>query len=533
MKFLRSMPNFLWGISGLCVLFGVFLRARQYFFNRSVWLDEAFIATNLERDWLKLLSLPLDYSHSHIAPPGLLVIGKLSTSIFGHIDWAIRLFPFLASLAALWLFYKLASRVLSPVAVPIAIFLFAISDSLIFQAVNFKQYSSDVAITLLLSYWVMLFVQKTEFERKDWIRLGILGAVVVWFSHPAIFILVTIGLYLTLHFIRQKQFKMLLPLFAVGAVWVISFLVMYRFISGGGIATSSIGTWLIQFWTINHSFMPAPWTLAAYDWLLQHAISMFSSPASLGVPEIAAILFLLGGISLYVSKRAALFIMVFPLVLALIASALHKYPFTERLLLFLLPMMYLLIAETLAQLKLQLPTLVHPHWVEIPTKFLLMAALIGSTVWDLPKLRTLEEIKPLLSQLQQQRTPQDTVYIYHWAEPAFRFYAKEYGLDFNQCALINKPVVAEYTKEIDYFRIQHKIPVKTAAETHCILGLAETYFKSAADIEQLRGKGRVWILFSHANQIEIELFLNALDKMGAKQGAWFQPGASLHLYELK
>ena len=52
-------------------------------------------------------------------------------------------------------------------------------------------------------------------------------------------------------------------------------------------------------------------------------------------------------------------------------------------------------------------------------------------------------------------------------------------------------------------------------------------------IEPLRGKGRVWILFSHANQIEIELFLSALDKMGTKQGAWLQPGASLHLYDLK
>lgn len=533
MKFLRSMPNFLWGISGLFLLFGALLRARQYFFNRSIWLDEAFIATNLERGWSNLLSLPLDYSHSHIAPPGLLVISKLSTSIFGQIDWAIRLFPFLASLAALWLFYKLASRVLSPIAVPIAMLLFAISDSLIFQAVNFKQYSSDVTITLLLSYWVMLFVQKAELARKDWVHLGILGAVMVWFSHPAIFVLVTIGLYLSLHFLRQKQFKTLLPLFMVGTVWVLSFLVMYRFISGGGIATSSVGNWLIQFWTINHGFMPAPWTLAAYDWLLQHYVAMFSSPASLGVPEVAGILFLVGGISLYATKRAALFIIVFPLLLTLIASALYKYPFAERLLLFLLPMMYLLIAEALAQLKLQLPSLSHPQWIEIPTKMLLIAAFISSTVWDLPKLRTLEEIKPLLSQLQQQRTPQETLYIYHWAEPAFRFYAKQYGLDYNQCALINPLPIVEYTKEIDYFRTVHKVPLKAVTETKCILGVAETYFKSAADIEQLRGKGRVWILFSHASQLEIDLFLNALNQMGKKQAAWLQPGASLHLYELQ
>ncbi|MDD2816604.1 MAG: glycosyltransferase family 39 protein [Thiotrichaceae bacterium] len=533
MKFLRSTPNFFWGVSGLLLLLGVFLRARQYFFNRSIWLDEAFIATNLERGWSNLLSLPLDYSHSHIAPPGFLVINKVFVSIFGQIDWAIRLFPFLASLAALWLFYKLASRVLSPMAVPIAILLFAISDALIFQAVNFKQYSSDVAITLLLSYWAILFVQKTALVRKDWIRLGILGAVVVWFSHPAIFVLVTIGLYLTLHFAHKKQFKTLLPLFAVGAVWVISFLVMYRFISGGGIATSSIGMWLIQFWIINQGFMPPVWTLHAYNWLLQHYIMMFSSPGGLGVPEVAGILFLIGGVSLYFTKRAALFILVFPLLLVIIASALYKYPFMERLLLFLLPMVYLLIAEALVQLKLQLSTLSHSQWIEIPTKILLMAALISSSVLDLPILRTVEEIKPLLSQLQQQRTPQDTLYIYHWAEPAFRFYAKQYGLDYNQCALISKPPVAEYTKEIDYFRSEHKVPLKTAAETHCILGVAENYDKSAADIEQLRGKGRVWILFTHANQVEISLFLNALNQMGKKQAEWLQPGASLHLYELK
>lgn len=533
MKFSRYMPEFLWGFSGLFLMFGALLRARQYFFDRSIWLDEAFIATNLERGWFNLLSLPLDYSHSHIAPPGLLVIGKLSTSIFGQLDWAIRIFPFFASLFALWLFYKVATRVLSPVAVPIAMLFFAISDSLIFQAVNFKQYSSDVAFTLLLSYWAMLFVQKAELVRKDWIHLGLLGAVVVWFSHPAIFVLVTIGLYLTLHFIRQKQFKTLLPLCAVGAVWVLSFLAMYRFISGGGIATSSIGNWLIQFWTINQGFMPAPWTLAAYDWLLQHYVNMFSTPAGFDVPEVAGILFLVGAVSLYATKRAALFIILFPLVLTLLASALYKYPFAERLLLFLLPMVYLLIAEAFAQLRLQLPALSHPHWIEIPTKALLIAALVGGTVWELPKLRTLEEIKPLLSQLQQQRKPQEILYVYHWAEPAFRFYAKQYGLDYAQCALINPLMVTEYTKEIDYFRTIHKVPLKTLSETSCILGVAETYLKSAADIEQLRGKGRVWILFTHANQIEIDLFLNALNQMGKKQAAWLQPGASLHLYELK
>lgn len=533
MKFLRTMPPLLWGVSGLFLLFGALLRTRQYLFNRSIWLDEAFIATNLERSWSTLLQLPLDYSHSHIAPPGLLVLTKLLTSTFGHYDWVTRLFPFACSLVALWLFFKVAQRVLSPVAVPIAMFFFAISDGLILHAVNFKQYSSDVAISLLLCYTVMKFVEKTEVTRNDWLMLGVMGAVAVWFSHPIIFVLVTLGLYLSIHLLQRKQIKPFMLLCGAGALWVLSFLTMYHFISGGGIARSSIGEWLIQFWTINDGFMPPPWTSAAYDWLLRHYLAMFSFPAGFGIPEVAGILFLVGAVSLGFRKRGMLFIIAFPLVLAIMASALHKYPFADRLLLFLLPAVYLLLAEALVFLKLQLPHLPRPHWIDIPIKALLIISLVSSTLLDLPTVRFMEEIKPLLQQLQKQRAPQDTLYLYHWAEPAFRFYAKEYGFDYQQCSLINSIPNTRYTKEIDYFRKQQNISVKNSAETHCILGLAETFTASAEDIAQLRGKGRVWILFTHVNELERSLFLNALDQMGKKQAEWLEPGASLHLYELR
>src|ERR1700722_20601703 len=160
------------------MLLGAALRFRQYLANRSLWLDEAMLSLNIVHRSFAQLWQPLD--HKQGAPVGFLGIEKWAVTMFGTSEYALRLFPLLAGIVSIVLFYLLARRVVRSMAVPLALALFALSPTLIYYASEVKQYSSDVAVALLLVYLAVT---------KRILLLGICGAVAIWFSHPAVFVL--------------------------------------------------------------------------------------------------------------------------------------------------------------------------------------------------------------------------------------------------------------------------------------------------------------------------------------------------------
>src|SRR5689334_4796436 len=117
-----------WAAVGL----GCLLRVLEYLLNRSLWLDEAYLALNiLHRPWAGLLR-PLDNHQG--APIIFLLLEKLASLRLGSSEYALRLLPLLAGIVSMLLFYKLAGKAISGIAVPIALGLFAISPSLIYYS---------------------------------------------------------------------------------------------------------------------------------------------------------------------------------------------------------------------------------------------------------------------------------------------------------------------------------------------------------------------------------------------------------------
>jgi uncharacterized membrane protein len=132
------------------IVFGLTLRTAQYLADRSLWMDEAMLALNIaDRSFVELMQ-PLDYDQG--APVGFLLIQKLMIQALGNKDYVLRLFPLLAGLLSLYLIYRVADRYTSGVAVIPALALFAVSGPLVHYASEAKQYSSDVAICLLLLF---------------------------------------------------------------------------------------------------------------------------------------------------------------------------------------------------------------------------------------------------------------------------------------------------------------------------------------------------------------------------------------------
>jgi len=80
------------GILALLAVLGVALRLREYWFNRSLWVDEAAFALNvINRDFASLLS-------DQTAPPGFLLATFSAVAAFGPGELALRLTPLIAGL---------------------------------------------------------------------------------------------------------------------------------------------------------------------------------------------------------------------------------------------------------------------------------------------------------------------------------------------------------------------------------------------------------------------------------------------------
>ena len=129
---------------GALLLYGILTRFAQYLSNRSIWFDESLLVMNiLERGYLELLS-PLD--NVQAAPPVFLLLTKLLTELFGHTEYILRLIPFISGIAALFLFAKLAGRLLGRKALPPALALLVLSDRAIYYSAEAKQYLSLIHI---------------------------------------------------------------------------------------------------------------------------------------------------------------------------------------------------------------------------------------------------------------------------------------------------------------------------------------------------------------------------------------------------
>src|SRR3990172_1675949 len=132
----------------LLVGLGIVFRLVQYLYNRSLWLDEAALALNIiDRPFAGLLA-SLDYDQA--APLGYLVIEKAMVLLLGDSEYSLRLFPLIAGVVSVLLFYWVARQHLDLLAALIAVGLFATSRELIYYSAEVKQYGSDVLVALAL-----------------------------------------------------------------------------------------------------------------------------------------------------------------------------------------------------------------------------------------------------------------------------------------------------------------------------------------------------------------------------------------------
>lgn len=515
--------TFLW----LLVCIGIILHFSQYLFNRSLWVDEALVAMKI------INSSYSEFFQSSETPLGFLIVEKFLVQFLGDSEYVLRLFPFISGIISIFLFLKVAPYFLKSSAVPIALGIFVISGRLIYHSSTLKQYSSDVLFTLFL-YIVTLKILSTRPTIQRILGFGIIGALIIWFSHPIVFILAGVGGYLTVSQIMQKRWRKMFAFSIAYVFWGISFATFY-FIGLRDSTTTEAGQ---QFWAAH--FMPFPpssfsdiiWFVRTFfNELIQYALefpkSLFSilevlrksffsmtglSPsigASLSqiaelffssfvwilVYCIAACMIIAGGVSMCSRSRGKFFLLVVPIFLTLLASGLHKYPFANRLIVFMLPHIFLFLGEGATWIREKTKPFTGVTFILALFMFPIFSA--GSS---LIYPRTHEEARPVIRYLKEHKQDGDLVYVYYASQVVFEYYMRR--LDFH---------LEDYIQGISS---------------------RDDWRKYIQDLQQLHGHRRVWLFFSHAYSEEA-FFLSYLDSIGKRLDSFKDERASVYLYDLR
>lgn len=477
----------------ILVALGIALRVRQFLVFRSLWIDEAMLAINIVERPLAGLVAPLEYNQG--APLGFLLLQKLATLALGCQDMVLRLLPLAASAVALVLFARLTSAWLGRAGL-LALALMAVATPLVDYATEIKQYSTDVLCAVAL-LWAARPWLEARAENSDYARLAVIGALAMWVSHPALFVLPGIGLVVAAHALRPFSLARTGAAAAVAAVWGASVLAHYR-ISVQALAANQV---LLDYWRSYFPPEDGPQVGAWIVWALQ---SFFADAAGLAPPAAVSALTLVGFASLLWRRTALATVTAAPILVALAASSLGVYPFAQRLLHFAVPGIFVLATEgacCIARGAGRVHVLLG-RGAGAVLALLLIAAPSRAAYERLLHPRLSEHLRPALEHLLANRRQGDGVYVYYGAKPAFRFYSKSYDVD----------------------------------EEGLLLGRAHRDDPSAyvAEFDTLRARARRWLVFAHncpaCSVNEQAYMLRAFDRKYRRIDSFEEPGAAVYLY---
>jgi hypothetical protein len=402
-----------WAAAGV-IAAGWALRLRLFFEHRSVSWFEAALAINIVQRPIAALTAPLDNHES--APLGFLVLTRLLVRLFGDGEFVLRLVPLACGLIALPLFYRCATRWLVPWMAVAATALVAVSQAQVLWSATCKPYSMDLVVTLLLLEVAEPLVGAAE--SSAWITVATVGAVAVWWSLPAVFVLAGIGTAAAFHVWRQDDRRRLLPLVGVGVVWTASFGASYAL----SMRAREADAFLHRIW--NAYFLSLRDLTQTRDLLA----ATFADPYGLSighawplVPIVGA-----GAIALWLRRRERAVLFLAPLVFTAAASFAGLYPWADRLLLFATPMVLVLLFAGASQIG-EWIGVVLPRARIAATVMLVVLLLAGATANALAEPITEDQIRPLVAYLGDHIRPGDRIYAAEFTA-AYDYYRPRFGL---------------------------------------------------------------------------------------------------------
>jgi hypothetical protein len=484
----KVKSNFLISI----LMFGIYISIFQYLKNRSLWFDESMISLNIiNKDIFELLK-PLDYNQ--VAPILFLILEKLITYISTS-EFSLRLLPLICFCISGYLYLKIIRIFFeNNYTILFSLSMFAFNITLLYYSSEVKQYMFDVFVLILLYYFSLKSYKK---EINKYYNLSISGCLAVFISNITPIILLTVSIYLmTIYLINKKSnFK---PYLFLLFSWFSTFIFYYLFF----IYNHSTRDFMIEYWEKNNSFMPNDiFKSHIYEFIWVKILIIFNSITSYS--NFLLFLFLsfyvIGVLNLIFKKRfRILLLLLFPITIHFILSALKIYPFDLRLVLYIFPIIMFaisfgfdfLISKYFTGNKIIIFRFLA---IFIPFIFLINLKKYRFTTQN-------EEIKNSLTYIKKNINRGDYLYIYYGAGPAYKYYS-----------------------DVKYFN--NLLPVINGGWNR---ENPSNYIK-----EITVKKGEIWILFSHVYKDEESNILQQLDSLGYSRLTSYKTyNSSAYLYDL-
>ena len=489
--------NFEQSIIKLILGAGILLSTIQYLYNRSLWLDEAYLALNIiNKSHFDLLK-PLD--HRQVAPILFLQIEKIISYLIPNTEFGLRLFPLLSFWLSIFLFYKIIKTIHDnyyTIIFSLSIFIF--NSYIIYYSNEVKQYITD---TLVLTFLYYLVLKKYEDPKYKYYNIGLAGAICVFLSNVSPIILAATGLFL-IHNHDVNDKKKNLYLLGISMVWSFSFLVYYYFF----VYNHPTRDAMVYYWSSRFAFMPRnPLNLTFYKFIYDKWILIVTDLFKFGkIGGICiSILILIGSMHLFAKKRIGLIILtIAPIILHLIISSLKLYPFSLRFIIYLCPVIIIICSFGFNYFINILSNDLGIKNLRILAIFIPILMFSFFCLKGFPLEHS--EIKKSIKVIEQHINKSDTIYVNYVARIAFQYY-----------------------REISFLRIDcNNIIIGNRYEDD-----PTNYINEVSGLS-----GRVWFIFStkHRNeQSDVDILTRYFDSKNERLIQEFHTtGSSAYLYDL-
>jgi len=483
---------------------GALVRIRFYysFGATSLSRDEAALALNfVDAGFLDLLK-PLRLGQA--APIGFLLAEKAVEEVFGSGELSLRLLSLATSILIIPLFYLLVRHLLSPVGVLVGLTIVVLSEPLIVLGTTFKQYSLDAFVALVLLNLGRSALPKGPGNAR-YVVCAVIGAAAVWFSFPSVFVLGGLGLTAIASALLDGRRREAVSWVATMSVCAVSFGLAY-FLSFRHYAKSDT---LSAWWTYAFAPMP-PRSMGDVKWYIDNFFLLFPSELGLREAGLCGALLLFGMYSLWIdpARRAAVSLFLSPIILTLIASGLHKYPFGDRTMTFSSPLLATLVAAGVAAVWEVRERTAKVFAAIIVGTMLLHPLYVGAKYMIDPHQRVVMDVKPTLAYVADHRKDGDVLYV-HWdAETLYDYYVKK--RDFRNMKDW-RSVISQHPGDVS-----RGDKIAAYAKVVSLLGPSQ----------------RVWFLTGIAGQAEAEVMLDLLERRGTRLDEFHGIGSAAYLYDL-
>jgi len=392
--------------------------------SHSFWFDEAREILRALRPWPEVLFL----SEGTDPPIFRLLIAPIAALTLS--EFWLRLPTALFGAGAIYLAYGWLSEIGQPRLGLITAALLALAPVEIYYSQEVSQYSMSVFLSLLL---LITFGRAArDGGWLDWLTLSLAGLAALYSYYGLAWLLPALDLDLAWRTWRQRSRKRLMGFMAFHAVLATGILLLYctilsvqhqRFIqrkltprfAGQGLL-HSLHTLHKELFENFLRFFTLPW----------------SSDAADAIVALLAGLAVLGGIVLWrrmPASRRLLLISLLTLIIIYVANGLGLYPFGLRYALPLSPFLFLSIAGAIwcppirADLRRPVAIAIGSLVTLAFLAFSPNVRLIPNPWLALPR----EELRPVVQYVYKEARPEDFIYVYYGAGPAYRVYRQAYG----------------------------------------------------------------------------------------------------------